>query len=222
MWVIRQTDDPCDAGAVARTVARQLGIPQDVAAAQIRDSHGNLARDVPLHLAQMMGDALQSKGVPVLLIPSREVFIPPAAVTARTVHFSTYGLRFELTASVVVKTWDDTRLISCGVVGRGGEARRVVDFFFSDDAMPTHLRVVEGTFSFDYPRMPRELRRDIAAFVEVIQTNAPDVPMNRGMHLTDHDPQDPAWECLRFDNARAFDEYNTWFLQLTGAGSMKE
>jgi membrane associated rhomboid family serine protease/tetratricopeptide (TPR) repeat protein len=220
VWIIRQTDEPVDETAIAQLAANTLSLEPLGVMTQLRASRGIIASDVPLKPAQTLAEYLQAMDVPVLLIPTSELIMPPPAARVRSITFSTHGARFEQAARVVMKAWRDAQLISCGCVESGGVRRRVVDFFFAEDGLPTHLRVREGEFMFTSQDAPGQSQRDIAAFCRILAFVAADVPMTPGVSLFDRPLDDAAWRPFCFDSEREFDQYNLWVLQLLGAGRM--
>jgi hypothetical protein len=109
-----------------------------------------------------------------------------------------------------------------GAVTVGGARRLTLDFFFSDTEIPTHLRICEGDFLFTHADVPPGERRSMAALCRALACVAPAVPRNPGVDLVDRPADDAAWDNLRFSSEREFDQYNLWFLQLSGVFSKRE
>jgi hypothetical protein len=66
-----------------------------------------------------------------------------------------------------------------------------------------------------------DTRRDIGTLAATLSEHVRSVAMNPGGYLAESPPEGDEWDVLRLDSERAFDQYNIWFLQLSGAGKMR-
>lgn len=220
VWIIRQTDEPIDVAGVSELVAARLGGQSAEIAERLVASHGLVACNVPGAGAEALADELQARKIPVLMIPSVDVFLPQSAVRAVSIALSEHGIRFQIAGHTALKTWVEARLISCACIGPKDGGRRVMDFFFGGNELPTHLRVREGEFAFSVGTNSGT-RSDFGALATTLAENVTSVAMNPGMYLAESPSDSDDWDVLRFDSERAFDQYNLWFLQLSGAGKMR-
>jgi len=115
--IIRQTHARINIMDVGRLIADELKVPLVDVTGRIRRSVGILASGVDPLKARRLAAKLQQKGIPVLVVPDKNLVDLPPAKYARAGVFSDTRASFILKGDKTVeRPWDLVSLITCGTV----------------------------------------------------------------------------------------------------------